>query len=110
MAASLGRWTQRDSIAGSIANPNAMDRYVYAGDSPVNLTDVSGLGPPTGLLTSCEIDLGGVAAGVFSAAGLLLGMWVPPVEALLAYAAYIVGVVSLIQFANNCTPLGQFLP
>jgi RHS repeat-associated protein len=39
---SLGRWTQRDPIAGSIANPNAMDRYVYAGDSPVNLTDVGG--------------------------------------------------------------------
>jgi RHS repeat-associated protein len=39
---SLGRWAQHDSIAGSIANPNAMDRYVYAGDSPVNLTDPSG--------------------------------------------------------------------
>jgi RHS repeat-associated protein len=39
---SLGRWTQRDPIGGSIANPNAMDRYVYAGDSPVNLTDPSG--------------------------------------------------------------------
>jgi RHS repeat-associated protein len=39
---SLGRWSQRDSIAGSIADPNAMDRYVYAGDSPVNMTDESG--------------------------------------------------------------------
>src|SRR5664279_253555 len=39
---SLGRWTQRHPIAGSIANPNAMDRYVYAGDSPVNMTDPSG--------------------------------------------------------------------
>jgi RHS repeat-associated protein len=25
---SLGRWIQRDPIGGSIANPNAMDRYV----------------------------------------------------------------------------------
>ena len=87
-----------------------MDRYVYAGDSPVNLTDVSGLGPPTGLLTGCETDLAGVALGTGSAVGLLLGMWVPPVEAFMAYTTYFVGVVSLIEFANNCTPLGQFLP
>jgi RHS repeat-associated protein len=107
---SLGRWTQRDPIGGSIANPNAMDRYVYAGDSPVNLTDVSGLGPATDLLTSCELDLGGVAFGGLAAAGLLLGYWVPPVEAVIAYVTYAVGLVSLIQFANNCTPLGQFLP
>ena len=39
---SLGRWTQRDPIAGSIADPGNLNRYVYAGDSPVNLTDASG--------------------------------------------------------------------
>jgi RHS repeat-associated protein len=39
---SLGRWTQRDPIGGSIASPGAVDRYVYVGDSPVNLTDESG--------------------------------------------------------------------
>ena len=39
---SLGRWTQRDPIGGSIASPGAVDRYVYVGDSPVNMTDESG--------------------------------------------------------------------
>jgi RHS repeat-associated protein len=39
---SLARWTQRDSISGSIADPGNLNRYVYAGDSPTNLVDVSG--------------------------------------------------------------------
>jgi RHS repeat-associated protein len=42
---SLGRWTQRDPIGGSIADPGNLNRYVYAGDSPTNLTDVTGMDP-----------------------------------------------------------------
>jgi RHS repeat-associated protein len=59
---SLGRWTQRDPIAGSIANPSAMDRYVYAGDSPVNLTD------PSGALDTGAL-LGAVASGCVQGIG-----------------------------------------
>jgi len=65
---SLGRWTQRDSIAGSIANPNAMDRYVYAGDSPTNLTDASGAD-----WLSCWISQGALAVGLVTSAVLQSG-------------------------------------
>ena len=61
---SLGRWTQRDSIAGSIADPGNLNRYVYAGDSPVSLTDVSGM------QSSLECVYGVIgAAGLVTAAG-----------------------------------------
>ena len=35
-------WTQQDSIAGTIQNPSAVNRYPYAGDDPVNEADPSG--------------------------------------------------------------------
>ncbi|MDQ1685800.1 MAG: hypothetical protein QOC82_2537 [Frankiaceae bacterium] len=38
----INRWTQRDSVAGSIANANTVDRYVYAGDDAVNHADPNG--------------------------------------------------------------------
>src|SRR5665811_53698 len=66
---SLGRWTQRDPIAGSISNPGAMDRYVYAGDSPVNLTDVSGRGPLLAALAGdCPGYLLTMTGGLFAMA------------------------------------------
>jgi RHS repeat-associated protein len=60
---SLGRWTQRDSVAGSIADPGNLNRYVYAGNSPVNVTDPSG----RDLLGCLALNLGAyasVAAGL----------------------------------------------
>jgi RHS repeat-associated protein len=39
----LGRWTQQDSITGSITNPSSTDRYVYVSDDPTNGTDRTGL-------------------------------------------------------------------
>src|SRR5436305_14763742 len=38
----LGRWTQQDPVGGSLADLNAANRYIYAGDDPVNVTDPSG--------------------------------------------------------------------
>jgi len=38
----LNRWTQRDSIAGSISSPSDVNRYVYGSDNPANKTDLSG--------------------------------------------------------------------
>ncbi len=79
---SLGRWTQRDPIGGSIANPGAMDRYVYAGDSPVNLTDASGaldtgalLGyAAAGCLTGIRNDLWAAAAITIGTGQVELGL------------------------------------
>jgi RHS repeat-associated protein len=39
---SLGRWTQQDSVGGSISNPATTNRYLYAGDGPTNNVDPSG--------------------------------------------------------------------
>jgi hypothetical protein len=39
---SLGRWTQQDPVGGSLGDLNSANRYVYAGDDPVNLVDPSG--------------------------------------------------------------------
>ena len=91
---SLGRWTQRDPIGGSIANPGAMDRYVYAGDSPVNLTDVSGadwwnisvdwvhvfgcIGLAGGILAGAGLvatGFGGAVAGSTVAGAVISGSW-----------------------------------
>ena len=38
----LGRWTQQDLVAGSLGNPDSLNRYLYAGDDPVNMTDPRG--------------------------------------------------------------------
>src|SRR5437667_12525984 len=39
---SLGRWTQQDPVGGSLGGLNAANRYTYADDDPVNVTDPSG--------------------------------------------------------------------
>jgi RHS repeat-associated protein len=38
----LGRWTQLDPVGSSVFDLNGSNRYVYAGDDPVNKTDTSG--------------------------------------------------------------------
>jgi RHS repeat-associated protein len=52
----LGRWTQRDPVAGSIADPGAVNRYPYVQDQPTNKVD------RTGRVTGCSGGL--FAAGV----------------------------------------------
>jgi RHS repeat-associated protein len=39
---STGRWTQQDPVGGSLADLNAANRYTYADDNPVSMTDPSG--------------------------------------------------------------------
>jgi RHS repeat-associated protein len=39
---SIGRWTQQDPVAGSIANPGSVNRYLYTNNNPTNETDTSG--------------------------------------------------------------------
>ncbi len=38
----FGRWSQQDPVRGSLADPTSLNRYVYAGDDPVNRVDPSG--------------------------------------------------------------------
>jgi RHS repeat-associated protein len=33
----LGRWTQQDPVGGSLGDLTSANRYVYAGDDPVNM-------------------------------------------------------------------------
>ena len=39
---SVGRWTQQDPVGGSLGDLNSANRYVYAGDDPVNAVDPNG--------------------------------------------------------------------
>jgi RHS repeat-associated protein len=38
----FGRWSQQDPVRGQLNDPTSLNRYLYAGDDPVNLTDPSG--------------------------------------------------------------------
>ncbi len=38
----FGRWSQQDPVRGSLADPTSLNRYLYAGDDPVNVMDPSG--------------------------------------------------------------------
>ena len=38
----LGKWTQQGPVGGSLGDSNAANRYTYANDAPVNVTDQSG--------------------------------------------------------------------
>src|SRR6266851_4945791 len=39
----FGRWSQQDPVRGQLNDPTSLNRYVYAGDDPVNFTDPSGM-------------------------------------------------------------------
>jgi len=103
---SLGRWTQRNPIAGSIADPGNLNRYVYAGDSPTNMTDVSGqaaLWPCLELLLGADVSFLGAAVTllpVASAAAALApftGIFVAA-----GVATAILGIVLEIDFISSC--------
>ncbi len=38
----LGRWTQQDPTAGSLGNPDTLNRYLYVSDDPANQVDPTG--------------------------------------------------------------------
>jgi len=56
----LGRWTQQDPVGGSLGDLNSIDRYVYAGDDPVNAVDPSGKDA-----VSCSAAIAGALGGGF---------------------------------------------
>jgi RHS repeat-associated protein len=47
------RWTQQDSVAGTIASPRSLNRYTYAADDPINNRD------PGGRSSCGQISFGG---------------------------------------------------
>ncbi len=44
----VGSWLNPDPLAGDMANPQSLNRYAYALNSPATLTDPSGAEPPAG--------------------------------------------------------------
>jgi RHS repeat-associated protein len=106
---SLGRWTQRDSVAGSISDPGNLNRYVYAGNNPVNLTDPSGQAafwPCLQLLVEANVSLYGAAyllAPVASAA--VVGAAFPPFAGLAVAAGVVAAAFGLmleIDLISTC--------
>jgi RHS repeat-associated protein len=43
-----GRWTSPDPLAGSVTNPQSLNRYAYALNNPTSFTDPTGLDSTTG--------------------------------------------------------------
>ncbi len=79
----FGRWSQQDPVRGHLADPTSLNRYVYAGDDPVNFTDPSGR---LSLLETCAysvlfnillvIGAGGLLQQAFQALGVArLALW-----------------------------------
>ncbi len=64
--ATTGRWTQRDPVGGSLAETTKLNPYVYAGDDPINETDLSGQCPVCLVLAAIGVGalVGGVLGGV----------------------------------------------
>jgi RHS repeat-associated protein len=77
-----GHWTQADTLSGNLTNPQSLNRFVYAGDNPVNFVDPSGnnlLGALFGLGTTLVgIGVGILGApiigGILTAVGVGLGI------------------------------------
>src|SRR5258708_24845987 len=57
---SLGRWTQQGAVGGSLGDLGSVNRYVYAGDNPVNVVD------PMGTDTLTAVCIGLLVAGVLT--------------------------------------------
>jgi RHS repeat-associated protein len=79
----LGRWTQQDSISGTIFAPNSLNSYAYVMCNPVNAVD------PSGSYCQAVIDLGNIyyAQSRFYWSQYQIWWWVPFWGAVLRNAA-----------------------
>ena len=71
-----GRWTQEDVLSGNVSNPQSLNRYVYAGDDPINNVDPSGkdlFGDIVGAVAGV-VGLGVAITGAFVASPILIGV------------------------------------
>jgi hypothetical protein len=82
------RWTQEDSIGGSIASPTTTNRYVYINGDPVNATDPSGRG-----ILSCTGSIFDIVGGALLGVGAGLFGTVSGASGFTLFLAY-VGVVA----------------
>jgi RHS repeat-associated protein len=62
-----GNWSQQDSFVGQVANPNSVNRYLYAGGDPVDFTD------PTGHFSFTEL-FGGISGLIGGGIEVALGV------------------------------------
>jgi RHS repeat-associated protein len=91
---SLGRWTQQDSVPGSIASPSQLDRYIYASNDPVKFVDRTGDDA-----WSCTGDIFGIIlGGAFSIGSAVFGVVTSEsvVGAVLGWAGIVIGVGGIV--------------
>ena len=98
----LGRWTQQDPVAGSLGNPDTLNRYLYVGDDPVNETDPSG-----NASWWCAAALSGIVLGVVTYIQAV--QWLQPyIAALFTYAALESTPTILVERLSAGIPIGTF--
>ncbi|HLY97701.1 MAG TPA: RHS repeat-associated core domain-containing protein [Candidatus Angelobacter sp.] len=96
----LGRFISLDPVSGSIGDPQSLNRYAYAHNDPVNLTDPSGAAPGDPSLLCLAGDglagSGNASGCAGGGGGFVDGQWIS------------FGVNSLIQagFAGFCSSCG----
>jgi hypothetical protein len=74
--AATGRWTQRDPVGGSLTETVKGNPYVYAGDDPINETDLSGAmtcAGARGLMIAALLVFGFLTVVAVVATGPLVG-------------------------------------
>ena len=71
-----GRFMRPDPAAGSVANPQSLNRYAYAGNDPINSSDPLGLFTwpciIDGINQPCQLALSIIQSGAFSSASISL--------------------------------------
>ena len=104
----LGRWTQQDPVGGSLGNPDSLNRYLYAGDDPVNFTDPNGRSRyilvPGGIivnLTPQDIYNFTVNGGAIVAGLTFLSLFIAALVPLLAAATFITPAAVEIQLYSS---------
>jgi RHS repeat-associated protein len=93
----FGRWSQQDPLRGQLNDPTSLNRYLYAGDDPVNFTDPGGRDD---IFTSCIwiwfFAAIGMIAGIGSLYTVIANAWAASEAAITAaIAAGTVGTVAL---------------
>ena len=70
----IGRWTQQDPVAGSIADPGTLNRYAYVAGDPVNFVDPTGtISLKSVVATATAVVAGAAVAGAACAVSVGVG-------------------------------------
>ncbi len=102
----LGRWTQQDPVAGSLGNPDSLNRYLYAKDDPVSVVDPSGKQSANCYFT---LDLQGFFIGQELAGFVtIFTAFVPGVAGTVAAAATLGGLVGGALLLSGAAAVAAF--